>query len=171
MSWACCSRSFYRAVPSTVAPWSRSLAIAVGVFIALGLVPQLAYPANPPGVGSADTIGQRTGSYLAVVLLGVVVVVASYVALRRLAQRGISAPIRQTCVVLGALLVIGVGYALLPPFPDPVRVPASLVWEFRLLSLGGLAILYAVLGAVFSALSERADKRAAAAVPKIGQRL
>ena len=55
-------------------------------------------------------------------------------------------------------MTVGVGYALLPPFPDPVDAPASLVWQFRMLSLGGQAVLYTVLGAVFGVLTERAEQ-------------
>lgn len=155
----------YRAVPARVGPWTRSLAIALGGFLGVVLVPQLVYPGNPPGVGSPATIGERTGSYLAAVVLGVTVVVAAYVTLREFARRGVSAPVRQTAVTLGAVVVVGVGYALLPPSPDPVEAPASLVWEFRLLALGGLALLYAVLGAVFGVLTERAERRAAVPSP------
>lgn len=157
----------YRAVPSHVPPWPRSLGLAMAAFLALVLVPQLVYPANPPGVGSPDTIGQRTGGYLVAVLLGVVVVVSAYAALRDLARRGVPAPVRQSAVAFGAVLIVGVGYTLLPPFPDPVDAPASLVWQFRLLSLGGQAVLYAVLGAVFGALSERAEQPSAAPATRL----
>ena len=157
----------YRALPSRVPPWSRSLGLAMAAFLALVLVPQLVYPANPPGVGSAETIGQRTGGYLVAVLLGVAVVVSAYAALRDLARRGVSAPVRHSAVALGAVLIVGVGYRLLPPFPDPVDAPASLVWQFRVLSLGGQAVLYAVLGAVFGALSERAAQPSAAPATRL----
>ncbi len=155
----------YQAVPSRIAPWSRSLGLALGAFLALVLVPQLVYPGNPPGVGSADTIGQRTGSYLAAMLLGTAVVVSGYAALRDLARRGVPAPVRQSAVAVGVVLIVAAGYALLPPFPDPVEAPASLVWQFRVLSLGGLAVLYAVLGAAFGVLTERADRPAVARPP------
>lgn len=147
----------YRVLPSRLPPWPRSLTLALGAFLALVLVPQLVYPANPPGVGSAGTIGQRTGAYLVAVLLGVVVVASAWAALRDLAARGVPAPVRQSAVALCAVVVVGVGYAMLPPFPDPVDAPASLVWQFRVLSLGGQAVLYAVLGAVFGVLGERAE--------------
>lgn len=152
----------YRVVPSQIAPWPRSLAIALGAFGALVLIPQLIYPGNPPGVGAPDTIGPRTNSYLVAVLLGVAVAFCAYVALRELAGRGVAAPVRQSTVVIAAVLVVAVGYALLPPSPDPVDAPASLVWQFRLLSLGGLAVLFAVLGATFGVLTERADRPAVA---------
>lgn len=148
----------YRAVPSGADPWTRSLALALGGFLALVLIPQLVYPASPPGVGSSATIGQRTDTYLAAVLLGTTVVLAGYVALRDLARRGVPAPVRQTAVMAAAVVIVAVGYALLPPSPDSVEAPASLVWQFRMLSIGGLAVLFAVLGAGFGALSVRVDR-------------
>lgn len=155
----------YRAVPSRIGPWPRSLAVALGAFTALVLIPQLVYPGNPPGVGAPDTIGPRTNSYLLAVLLGVTVVASAYAALRDLARRGVPAPARQSAVTVAAVLVVAVGYALLPSSPDPVDAPASLVWQFRLLSLGGLALLYAVLGAAFGVLTERADRQSVSGVP------
>ena len=41
---------------------STGLVAAVG-FVGFALVPFLKYPANPPAVGSADTIGDRTALY------------------------------------------------------------------------------------------------------------
>ena len=155
----------YRVVPSRAGPWPRSLALALGAFIALALIPQLIYPGNPPGVGAADTIGERTSSYLLAVLLGVTVVVSAYAAVRDLAGRGVPAPARQSAVAVAAVLVVAVGYLLLPPSPDPVEAPASLVWQFRLLSLGGLAVLFAVLGAAFGVLTEHADRQAVTQPP------
>lgn len=158
----------YRMVPSQVPPWPRSMGIALGAFLALVLIPQLIYPANPPGVGSPATIGQRTNDYLVATLLGVAVVLAAYAALRATARRGVPAPIRHSGVVLGAIMLIGVGYALLPSSPDPVDAPASLVWQFRVMSLGGLAVLYAVLGAAFGALTERASRPDISRRPAVG---
>lgn len=158
----------YRAVPSQIAPWPRSLTIALAGFCALVLVPQLIYPANPPGVGSADTIGQRTGSYLVAVVLGVAVVLSAYAAVRDLARRGVPAPVRQSAVTLVAGLVIAVGYLVLPANPDPVDAPAALVWQFRLLSLGALAVLWAVLGAAFGALTERAERAQCTSTTPVG---
>jgi hypothetical protein len=155
----------YRVVPSRTGPWPRSLALALGAFTALVLIPQLVYPGNPPGVGSPDTIGERTNSYLVAVLLGVTVVASAYAALRELSRRGVPAAVRQSAVAVAAVLVVAVGYLLLPASPDSVDAPASLVWQFRLLSLGSLAVLFAVLGAAFGVLTERADRPAVTQPP------
>ena len=149
----------YRVLPSQAEPWRRSLGLALGAFLALALVPQLRYPANPPGVGDPDTITTRTSAYLLALVLGVAVVVGGYTALRALQRSGVAPAARQSAVVVGALLVVAVGYALLPGSGDPVDVPAALLWDFRLRSLGLQALLYALLGAGFGLLTLRAGEQ------------
>ena len=144
----------YRALPAHASPWRRSVRLAAAGFVALALVPQLRYPANPPGVGDPDTIAVRTGAYLLSVALGVVVVAGARAALRHLHARAVSEPVRHCAVVAGSVLVVGVAYALLPDGGGPVDAPADLVYDFRVRSLGLLALLYALLGACFGALSE-----------------
>lgn len=158
----------YAVVPSKDSTWRRSLGLALGGFLALAAVPQLRYPGNPPGVGDPETLTGRTSSYLLAVALGVAVVSAAYAALRALEARGARPSLRQPAVAVGALVAVVVGYALLPSSGDPVDVPATLVWDFRIRSLGALAMLWALLGAVFGLLSERADHRTAATPQKAG---
>lgn len=147
----------YRSLPQRTPPWPRSMGLALSAFVALVLIPQMIYPANPPGVGSGDTIGDRTENYFLSLALGALVVLGSYLALLHLTRRQVSASVRQCAVACGAVFVIGLGYAVLPS-PEPVEAPATLVWQFRVLSLGALAVLYAVLGATFGVLSERAAR-------------
>jgi hypothetical protein len=151
----------YRVLPSRAEPWQRSLGLAAGAFAALALIPQLRYPANPPGVGDPETIAGRTSGYLLAVALGVVVISGSYAALRALRARGVSAPVRQSAVTAAAVVVVTIAYALLPDNTDPVNAPAGLVWEFRIRSIGLLVLLYAGLGAVFAALARRLQPDAA----------
>ena len=147
----------YRALPAHGSPWRRSITLAGAGFVAFALVPQLRYPANPPGVGDPDTIAVRTGAYLLSVVLGAAVVAGGYAALRHLRARAVSVPVRQSAVAAGALLAVGVAYALLPDTGGAVDAPADLVYDFRVRSLGLLALLYGLLGACFGALSERAQ--------------
>ncbi len=148
----------YRILPSTAAAWRRSLGLAAGAFTALALIPQLRYPGNPPGVGDPETIAERTSGYLLAVALGVIVVAASYAALRALRARGVAAPVRQTAVTAAAVVTVALGYALLPDNTDPVGAPAQLVFDFRIRSLGLLTLLYATLGAVFGAVTLRLQR-------------
>jgi H+/gluconate symporter-like permease len=133
----------------------RSLALAGCTFLALGLVPALKYPANPPAVGDPDTIGQRTALYLILVAYGIAVVVAAWRWARALRERGTSQPARITLVALGAVGAIGLAYVVLPASPDtiPADVPADLIWRFRIASLAGLAVTWATVGLVFGWLT------------------
>ena len=145
----------YRLLPSRAEPWQRSLGLSTGGFAALALIPQLRYPANPPGVGDPETIAGRTSGYLLAVALGVIVVSGAYAVVRALRARGVSPPVRQCAVTVAAVALVAVGYTLLPPNTDSVNAPASLVWDFRIRSIGLLVMLYAGLGAVFAALTLR----------------
>lgn len=149
----------YRLVPTDVRarPWHRSLALALSAFAALYLVPFLRYPANPPGVGDESTLGDRTSAYLLCIALGVAVTTGAFAASRALARRGVAAWQRQGAVALGAVVLVAVAYALLPPSAPLEDTPADLVWDFRVRSLALQSLLYALLGAVFGALAERAE--------------
>ena len=153
----------YRVLPARAEPWRRSLGLAAGGFAALALIPQLRYPANPPGVGDPETISGRTSAYLLAVALGVLVVSGAYAGARALQARGVSAPVRHSAVAVLAVVAVAIGFALLPDNTDPVGAPAALVWQFRIRSIGLLVLLYAALGAVFGALTLRSHPTAAPA--------
>jgi hypothetical protein len=146
----------YRVLPSTSGPWRRAVGLAFCAWVVVALVPQVRYPASPPGVGDPETISTRTSAYLACYLLGLVVVIGGHVALRALQQRGWAEPQRQVLVVSGAVVAVAVGYALLPDAATASALPADIVWDFRIRALGGLTLLFAVLGTVFGLLMDRA---------------
>lgn len=147
----------YRVLPSGSTAWRRSLGLAAGGFAALALIPALRYPANPPGVGDPGTITDRTANYLLAVALGIVVVTGAYAALRALAARGAGVAARQTAVTSASVITVAVGFAFLPDMRDSVNAPAARVYDFRVRSLGLLALLYATLGAVFGVLTLRGE--------------
>ena len=47
------------------------LLLAVAGFVAIYLVPNLKYPANPPSVGNPETIGMRTALYFVMIAISV----------------------------------------------------------------------------------------------------
>jgi len=154
--------AFFRGRLSAKSDWSRSLSLAAALFTGLALLPFLKYPSNPPGVGAPSTIGSRTSSYFAMVVLSLLVVLAAWGAARLLRERGVSLPVRQAVVGVGFAAIVGLLLAVLPPAPDPGEFPAGLLWNYRMASLGTLFILWAVLGASFGALCERANRKGAA---------
>lgn len=151
----------FPALPAGTSAWRRSTGLAAAGFVALALIPQLRYPANPPGVGDPATITDRTSAYLLCVALGITVVTGGYAALRHLRARGVRTSVRQSLVAAAGVLLVAVGYALLPDSGDAVEAPAALVHDFRVRSLGLLALLYALLGAAFGGLTERAERQRA----------
>ncbi|MCV7382093.1 cobalt transporter [Mycobacterium alsense] len=152
---------------NTVAPRSLSVLLAAGAFVAVYLVPFVKYPPNPPAVGQADTIGARTGWYLATVLASVALAVAAVWLARRLVVRfgAWNGRLFAVGAYVGAVAVV---LALLPSSdetPQPVRdasgaivypgFPADVLYEFRLLALGAQLVLWATVGVVFAALVRR----------------
>ena len=61
----------YRRVPGAVTPQGVSLLLAAAGFVAVYLVPNLKYPANPPSVGNPETIGTRTALYFIMIAISI----------------------------------------------------------------------------------------------------
>ncbi|MFD8352472.1 CbtA family protein [Streptomyces coelicoflavus] len=154
------------------APWRRSLTLAGAGFTGLWLLPFLRYPANPPGVGDPGTLDTRTNAWLAAIAIGVIAVVLAWCVHGWLAEQGRSAPLRQLAVVAIVLAALASLFAL--PNPDAVTAPATLVWDFRVLSAASMGLLWAGLAVGFGLLGVRASRArteaslpAASAVPVV----
>lgn len=150
--------AYFRGRLNSESDWVRSVSLAAAIFGGAVLVPFLKYPANPPAVGDPETIGARTASYLMLVALSLIVVLGAWYAARTLRARGIDAPIRQSAVGLGVVVMVGVLFFTLPASPSPGEFPAGTLWQFRLSSLGTQLVLWAGLGVVFGLLCERANR-------------
>ncbi|MGH3185421.1 MAG: CbtA family protein [Streptosporangiaceae bacterium] len=139
-----------------LSPRAVSVLLALGGFLAVYVVPNLKYPANPPSVGEPETIGVRTALYFSILLISIVAAVAAVMAQRRLATR--LDPWSATSIAIaGYLAVIIVADLLLPAINEvPAGFPAALLWRFRIASLGMQAIMWATIGLLFGALTERA---------------
>lgn len=136
--------------------WQLSTRLATTIFVAAVLVPFIKYPANPPAVGSPDTIGARTVYYV-ILLAGSAL--AMLAAARVVWSVGPGAPPwRRPLLGGGTFIAVAGGLALaLPGVQEiPSDFPASLIWEFRLSSLGTQAVLWAALGVGFGIASHRA---------------
>jgi Probable cobalt transporter subunit (CbtA) len=136
---------------------TRATAVVVALvgFVSVVLVPFVKYPANPPASSVDETIGSRTGLYVLLVALSVVLAIAAAVAYRRLCGR-----LGQWNAVLAAgagyVLVVGLVAAVLPAVNEtPEDFPATVLHDFRVASLGGHVVLWTVLALVFAALADR----------------
>jgi hypothetical protein len=162
-------------------PRQLSLLVALAGFVTLYLVPFVKYPANPPSIGHPDTIADRSGLYLVMVLGSVVAALVAVWAGQRLAERlgnwnatlvGIACFVVLVGVLMAALPSLGELRTNVEQYgnlatetPQPLRNPAGaivlggfdadLLYRFRLYALGAQALLWAVLGLVFAPWAER----------------
>ncbi|MGP4028667.1 CbtA family protein [Actinomadura sp. 3N407] len=156
----------YAALRGRVGPRSDGgLAIAAAgtAFAAVIVVPFLKYPANPPAVGDPETITSRTVLYLAMVGVGLLAAAIAVTTARRVPGGPWA---RWPAAVLAFLAPVVVASALLPGVDEvPDGFPATLLWEFRLVSLGTQLVFWAAFGVLFGWACDRAQRPARAAVP------
>jgi predicted cobalt transporter CbtA len=139
-----------------LSPRAVSALLAASGFVAIYVVPNLKYPANPPSVGQPDTIGHRTALYVIVLALSVAAMVVAAVLRKRLATRHDGWNAALTAAGFYLIAVIVVAY-LLPSINEvPEAFPAVVLWQFRIASFGMQLIMWTTLGLVFGALTERA---------------
>jgi predicted cobalt transporter CbtA len=124
-----------------------TLLAAIGFGI-VALLPALKIPANPPAVGDPDTVGTRTAIYGAVLLCGIVAAMLVSALVGFLHNRGAGTAATTTAAVAAAAVLLALVLVLVPDSPDAIAadVPASVVWNFRLASLGQLTVLWTALG-------------------------
>lgn len=129
--------------------------LAAGGFLAVYLIPALKYPSNPPGSSDADTIGGRTQWYFVMLLISVLVVGAATVLARRLSAR-FGSWNGALLGVLAAGVVLLLAAQVLPVIDEtPEGFRPDVLWSFRLASTAIQLTLWATVGLVFGALTER----------------
>lgn len=141
--------------------------LAAGAFVIVYLVPFLKYPANPPAVGEGDTVKERTGLYLLMMLLSVALALGALWLGRRLTTRlGIWGA--SLTALGGYMVVVGAVMWVLPPIaetPQPITDPSGMItypgfpaddlYHFRLYALGTQVVIWTTLGLVFGVLVSR----------------
>ena len=140
-------------------------ALLAGAFT---VMPFLKYPPNPPGVGDPATLAERQWKYLALIFLSLVALAAAARLSGWLRQRAWADEERLGAVALAVVVPLGLLCAALPPYSDPIDVPANLLWRFRLASLGGNLLLWSVLTVTFGAAAVRRERALAAPSPAPG---
>ncbi|CUR59635.1 conserved membrane hypothetical protein [metagenome] len=136
-------------------PGQSTATVAAIGFVAVALVPFLKYPATPPAVGDADTIGDRTALYFTFLVISVLAAIAATVLARQVwARAGTYAG-----VLSGAgayLLVMVVAAVVMPTVNELGDFPADTLWSFRLGSVLTLTTMWAVIGTALTGLVGRA---------------
>ena len=135
-------------------PKALSALLALAGFVAMVLVPELKYPANPPAIGAPETIGARTALYFAMLAITLLaMILAATLALAFSARLGSWNGTLVSAAVFVA--VAGIAALALPPVDEvPVNFPASVLWNFRLASIGARAVLWAALGLTFGGMTQ-----------------
>jgi predicted cobalt transporter CbtA len=140
----------------TLGPRAGSGLLAAAGFVAVYVVPSLKYPANPPSVGLSETIGQRTALYFVMVGFSVAAMFSAAVLYKRLADRRGGWTASLVAAAFYFIVVTAVA-GMLPDLNEvPDAFPAVVLWQFRVASLGMQLIMWAAIGLIFGALTERA---------------
>ena len=148
----------YGRIPGVLSPQALSIVLAATGFIAVYLVPNLKYPANPPSVGEPETIGVRTALYFAMIAISFGAMAGS-IAFRRLFVARFGG--WNATLIAGAYyiaLMTAVGFVLPAVNEVPDQFPAAVLWNFRIASVGAQLVMWATLGLVFGALTQRAAR-------------
>lgn len=136
-------------------PRATSAMLALAAFLTVGLVPFIKYPPNPPAVGSAETVDQRTVLFLAMIVIAMVALLAAgRIRAQYLERLG---PWNAT-IAGGSMFValIALSVAILPDIQEtPAGFPADVLFEFRLVALGLSAVMWLTIGLAFGAAVDR----------------
>ena len=143
----------YGRVGSALRPETMSILLAATGFIAIYLIPNLKYPANPPSVGNPETIGIRTALYFIMIALSVAAMVAA-IALKRLIAPQFGEWNASLLAAASYLILVAVAGLLLPTINEvPDAFPAVVLWRFRVASIGAQLIMWGTLGVLFGSLT------------------
>ncbi|WP_433964097.1 CbtA family protein [Tunturiibacter gelidiferens] len=140
-------------------PRALSAVLAGLGFVAIVLVPNLKYPANPPAVGSAETIGVRTGAYFLLIAVSIAAMVFSLQMRRRFAKRFGEWNGSLLAAALFVVVVSVVAHFLPEVDEVPAGFPVTLMWKFRVAALEIQAVLWGALGLGFGWWVEREQGR------------
>jgi predicted cobalt transporter CbtA len=147
----------YGRLPGGPTPQATSAMLAAMGFVAVYLVPNLKYPANPPSVGHPETIGTRTALYFIMIAISLAAMIGSTSLKRLFVPR--FGDWNASLMVAACYIVIVVLTGLLLPAVNevPDEFPAVVLWKFRIASLGAQFVTWATLGLLFGALTQRAS--------------
>jgi hypothetical protein len=117
------------------------------------VVPALKYPANPPTVGSAETIKLRTGLYFLMIGLSILATLGGLFLRGKLIPK-FGAWTASVIAGIVYIVVLFVVFALLPSINEvPSDFPAVTMWDFRIASLGIQTVLWGATAILFGYLN------------------
>ena len=139
----------------TARPRAVAALLAAAGFLAISVVPMIIYPSNPPAVGEADTIAHRTALYFIMIAISVAATVGGIVLRTKLVER--TDAWTATLSAMGVYVAVIIVAAVLLPGIDevPSDFPATVLWHFRLASMGLQLVMWSTFGVVFGYAAER----------------
>ena len=148
---------------TTGGPFRRVVVSGMVLAGAITVAPWLKYPPNPPAVGDPDSVGERERLFVLLIVLAALLL-AGLAHLSSRLRRSEWPDDRRVAAVVGVgLVAFAVLFAAMPASPDPIGVPANLVWQFRLNSLTGNLLVWTVLVLGLGVLWTEAARAAARA--------
>jgi hypothetical protein len=142
-------------------PRVTAATLALVAFTVIVLVPFTKYPSNPPAVGDPETIAYRTKIYFAMLAISVLAALAA-LRLGRDAVQRYGAWNGTLAAVATYVVLIAIAQLIMPRLDEvPPGFSASVLWHFRVATLGLHAVLWTTLGLGFGALAERLSPAAA----------
>jgi predicted cobalt transporter CbtA len=145
----------YGRTSSALTPQALSALLAAAGFVAIYLVPNLKYPANPPAVGSHETIGMRTALYFIMIIVSLTAMIGAS-SFKRLCTPLFGEWNANLMMAAFYILIVTLAGLLLPAVNEvPNGFPAVVLWGFRMAAFGAQLIMWATLGLLFGALTQR----------------
>jgi predicted cobalt transporter CbtA len=132
-----------------------SALLAAAGFVAIYLIPNLKYPANPASVGEPGTIGTRTALYFSMIAISIAAMIGAAALKGRLVPRYGDWNANLTAAACYLVVVVIAGLLLPVVNEVPAEFPAVVLWKFRIASMGSQLIMWATLGLLFGALTHR----------------
>ena len=129
--------------------------LALVGFTVIFLVPFTKYPSNPPAVGNDETIGYRTKIFFVMIAISVFAAIAALRLGRDFVRR--FGAWNGVIAAVGAFIVlIALGELLMPSLDEITKdFPTSVIWHFRVATLGIHTVIWATLGLGFGAAAQR----------------
>lgn len=140
-------------------PFRSSLQLGAAGFVTVSVLPALKYPADLPGVAAAEDLDQRTVRYLTFLAIGVLLTMLARQLWYHLRDRGLAEEPGTVAVAAFWLASVGTACLIWPQNTTVSGLPAQLVWDFRVSSLGGSLALWTTMALVFGWSAARAPAR------------
>jgi predicted cobalt transporter CbtA len=128
----------------------KALVLTGIMFVVLFLIPTLKYPANPPAVGSPDTIYYRESLYIGFIAIsGFSSLTLALLYTKKLVKnnnRSSKSKENIAIPVLLYLVIMGSAYLLFPPNPDKIMISMDLIMTFRIAGAFTIGSFWWLLG-------------------------